>query len=99
MSVGSFADVIDGQPDQHLAADAGAVKLVRAAMITENFCDQRKAKPAAARLGGDERVKDMRQKLFGDAGGMVLHTALERQLHFLLRARDGEAFAVTVGGA
>src|SRR5271156_1437316 len=77
-------DAEDGSPRLRLAFDD-------AAMIADDFGNQREPKPGARGLRRHERIKQMRQQLLGHARPVVPHAELERQRYTRLRARNGQA--------
>src|SRR5260370_10869449 len=48
-----------------------------AAVIAHDLGDQREAQPRSGRLGGHERVEQMRQQIIGNARTVVLDAELE----------------------
>src|SRR5689334_8663689 len=57
------------------------------AVVADNLRDQCKTEAGSGRLGGDERVEQMRQEVRRNAGAVVLDAELERQRHARLAAR------------
>src|ERR1700704_4320464 len=52
-----------------------------AAVIADDLGDQREAQPRPGRLGGHERVEQMRYQIVGNARTIVLDAEFERQRH------------------
>ena len=59
-----------------------------AAVVADDLGDQRQPEAGAGRLGGDERIEQMRQQVVGHARPVVLDAEFERQRHARLGARQ-----------
>src|SRR5262245_40585066 len=64
-----------------------------ATMVADDLGDEREPEARARRLGGDERVEQMRHQIRRDALAIVLDGNLERQADARLTAGNGEAYA------
>ena len=64
-----------------------------AAMVADDLGHQRQPEPGAGRLGGDERIEQMRHEVGRHAGAVVLDRDLERQADAGLTARHRQAHA------
>src|SRR5260370_21990029 len=69
-----------------------------AAVIAHDLGDQRQAKSRPGRLGGHERIEQVRQQIVGNARTVVLDAELERQRYARLAARQRQAHTRTEGG-
>src|SRR3984893_18809943 len=59
-----------------------------AAVIADDLGDQRQAEPRSGRLGGHERVEQVRQEIVGNARAVVLDAELQRQRYARLAGRQ-----------
>src|SRR5947207_12841365 len=68
---------------RHQHAKNGAIGLAvardDAAMIADDFGDERESEPASTGLGGDEGIEQMRHEVLGYARTVVDHAKFERQ--------------------
>src|SRR5882672_2139757 len=62
-----------------------------AAMIGDDFRDQRKSESGAMRFGRNEGIENIRQQIGGDARTIVPHGDLKRQAQALFVARPAAA--------
>src|SRR5262245_60795584 len=67
-------------------------------MVADDLGHERKAKAGPRRLGGDERIEEMRHEIGRNAGAVVLHGDLEWQAYPGLAAWNREAHAGPEGG-
>ena len=75
-----------------------AVELDDAAVVADDFGDQRQPEAGAPRSGGDEGIEQVGTDVVGDALAVVLNADHERQVDARAAARHGETDAVPVGG-
>src|ERR1022692_951212 len=69
-----------------------------AAVIADDLGDKREAQSRPGRLGGHERVEQMREQIVRDARAVVLDAELERQRYAGLASRQRQAHARPEGG-
>src|SRR5580704_2150156 len=69
-----------------------------AAVIADDLGGKRKTKSAAGRLGGHERIEQIRHQVVGHARAVVLDAEFERQRDLRFAARKRQAHAGSEGG-
>src|SRR3974390_2261999 len=84
--------LMNGKRDPHGSTDSGIAVQVDVASMTLDVVarDTESQAGAFAALGGEERLEDMRQYVFGDAGSRVTHSQLDcvSETHLLGEDRD-----------
>src|SRR5262245_32766473 len=63
------------------------------AMVADDLGDERQTKSRAVKLGGDERIEEMRHEISRNAGAVIFDCDLERETHSCLTSRHRETHA------